>query len=686
MADKRKSLFISGICAAVAVASFALPVSVPPLMASAREDARAAVARGLAAINRGDPRTARVELMNAIKADPNLAEARSVQARALLMLGDGRGAQGELERAQALGEKPGPLRHLLAHSALLQGRYEDALIQVRADDANPAEALFLARMEGQALQALGRYDEAAKAFDRALKLAPEDGVVWADIARFNLRTGNMGAAISATDKAQALSPKSADILVLRALIVREQYGPDAARRWFDDALAINPDYIPALIEYAATLADLSRGSQALVLTRRVLALAPGHERAYAIQAILAARAGNYELARTLLGRTNGILDGWASIMQLRGVLHLQARNAALAVKQFRPLLEMQPLNIRARLLLARALYEDGQYADAERTLFPLVERADASHYALTLATRINEALGNRDAADGLLQRASLLSAGPSDAYLGAGTVGQRAADAGASPAQARPNLLYIRALMSAGRDDVALTRAKGLAAANPGAPAAIMVLGDAQMAAGKYRDAALTYEKAANIRFREDIALRLVDAWRRAGDEGTARRALGLFVAQNPMNIEGQRLLAAFALAGQEYDRALSLLSGLRDRLGNEDVLLMADISRAYVGLDQPEKALPFAAHAYRLEPMSAVASDIFGWTLLNAGWDKKQAITLLEKAHGLRPAEALVQYHLGQAYVADGAKDKARPLLKAAADAPAFPHREEAQAALKSL
>jgi len=675
----------AGFLVALSALAF-IGASVAEVRADGRADARAALGRGLAALEEGDPRTARVELMNAIRADPGLAAARVAQARALLMLGDGKGAGAELERAVALGAAAGPLRHLLAHAALLRGDAETALDHVRAADADPRQAPFLARMEGQALQMQGAYDEAAAAFARALELTPDDPAVRADIARLRFAMGDVAGALRASDAALELAPDNADVLLLRALMAREQYGPEAAGPWFGAALEADPDHVPALVEYAATQADIGRAGEALALTRRALALMPGNPRAYYIQAVIAARAGLHDLARSLLVRTKGALDGQAGVRLLRGVLHLHAGNATLAVSELEPLLEAQPLNIRARLLLGRAYYEDGQYVEAERTLFPLVERADASAYALTLAARVHEAMDDRAGADALLHRAAALSTGPSRVYRGAGNPDAAAVAANADPAASAPNLRYIRALLEAGQGDAAIARARMLAAAAPGSPAAHMALGDCLMAANRHAEAASAYEQAGNMRFDENIALRLVDAWRRAGDTGKAQRVLNLFLAQNPMNVEGQRLAASLLLGAGQYQRALSLLSSLRERLGNGDALLMADIARANIGLGKAQAALPYAAHAWRLQPASAVTADILGWTLFRADSKDARARELLEKARMLAPAEPLVQLHLGQVYAASGEREKARALLRAAAGARDFTRRAEAQAALKTL
>jgi len=628
------------------LASFML-VSGPVASADVRADAQAALQRGQVALDKGDPRTARVELMNAIKSDPDLVAARIAQARTLLMLGNGNGAQIQLERAELLGARPGPLRHLRAHAALLQGRMADALEEARASDADPMEKAFLTRLEAQALQALGENQKSAFAYERALALAPEDARLWADIARFHIATSDIAKALAATDRAVALAPDNVDVLTLRALMAREQYGPQASMQWFEAVLEKDDAYVPALVEYAATLADMGKAGRALSLSRRALGLAPVNPRAYFIQSVLAARAGDYGLARSLLVYTKGRLDGQAATRLLRGVLHMQAGNATLAVGELEPLLEAQPLNIGARLLLARAQYDDGQYEDAERILFPLVERGDAGSYALHLAARIHEAMDNRFVAAEFAQRAARMEIDPSRVYRGAGRPEAVVAEANAHPGRAGPNVRYIRALLEAGQVQGAVARAGKLVEANPGAPSALLMLGDCLMAAGRHADAAQIYERAGNMWFREDVVYRIVDAWKRAGNTAKATRALDLFVAQNPMNIDGQRIAAAYYLAAGDTDRAMTLLQLLRERLGNEDALLMTNIARAWIAMGDADRALPYAAHAYRLKPMSAVSADILGWALYKAEGRSDAAVELLEKALQLAPQEATVQQHL---------------------------------------
>ncbi|MEA3065326.1 MAG: hypothetical protein QOJ27_1778, partial [Sphingomonadales bacterium] len=127
------------------------------------ETPQEAYRHGLQALADGAPRTARIEFLNAIKADPANKAVRVAQARTYLMLGDGAAAEDELRRANALGVPESETAHLMAHALLLQGEAERAV--AAAAKAGPAHIAYAQRMIGRAYQALGRMEDAAQAFD-----------------------------------------------------------------------------------------------------------------------------------------------------------------------------------------------------------------------------------------------------------------------------------------------------------------------------------------------------------------------------------------------------------------------------------------------------------------------------------------------------------------------------------------
>src|SRR3546814_6245642 len=93
----------------------------------------------------------------------------------------------------------------------------------------------------------------------------------------------------------------------------------------------------------------------LAVTRRAIAADPADPRAYYLQAVLAARAGRFDLARVLLQKTGGTLNGMPAVLLLGGMLDYHDRAYEQAIGQWRELADLQPYNLTARRLLGAAL-------------------------------------------------------------------------------------------------------------------------------------------------------------------------------------------------------------------------------------------------------------------------------------------------------------------------------------------
>ena len=141
---------------------FAAPLLALTLLAACSGRGGTAYERGLAAFNSGDVRTARVELLNALQANPEDQAARVMQARVDLALGDGVAAESELQRARQSGVPASEIAHLLAHAELLQGDARAALAE--AAGAAPEHEAYAARIRGRAYMALGEGGNALAAF------------------------------------------------------------------------------------------------------------------------------------------------------------------------------------------------------------------------------------------------------------------------------------------------------------------------------------------------------------------------------------------------------------------------------------------------------------------------------------------------------------------------------------------
>ncbi|MEA3008752.1 MAG: hypothetical protein QOJ91_444 [Sphingomonadales bacterium] len=615
------------------------------------ESADQAYRHGLQALAQGQPRTARIEFLNAIKAAPDNRNLRLAQARTYLLLGDGASAEAELKRANALGIPQSETGHLMAHALLLQGQAERAAIE--AGKAGPAHAAYAARMLGRAYQLTGKMEQAAAAFDRALAAAPDDGALWTDIADFRRSSGDTGGAIAAADRAVALAPRNVEALRLRGELTRSQYGLAAAMPWFDRALEIDPSDTAVLIERASTLGDLGRTREMLADTRRILSVSANNPSAYYLQAMLAARGRDYALARSLYRRTGGAFDGRPAAMLLAGTIELGTGNAALALNPLQRLLKAQPGNLKARRLLGSAQWQSGDARAAADVLRPLADRSDADAYTLSIIGKAYAQLGDQAAAARYLARAAAPRTSATAALddpLGDGELAALRRDAASWPEAAAPQVVLIRALLGRGLGPEALDRARRLQAAAPGSPDAHVLVGDALAIQGDYAAAAGAYRRAANLAFNEPVALRLVEALRNSGDEQGAAKVLSLFLQQNPQNVSAQTMAANAYLQAKRWPEAIALYEAVRKRLGNNDATLLNNLAWAYAQTGDYDRALPLARRAWALAPRNPVTADTLGWLLFRSGEDRVRGIALLEQAAHGAPTDQDILAHLKDA------------------------------------
>ncbi len=308
------------------------------------------------------------------------------KARAALDRGDGIAAEVPLREAVRNGTPADAVRDLVGEALLLEGDRTEARRWLTEGAFAPDTAGNGWRVRGRLELAEGNLQRAAQAFDQALRFTPDDVGLWVDIARLRFSGGEQAQAIGAADHAVRLDPNNVRALELRGMLVREQYGLRAALPWFEAGLRIAPNDKALLGEYAATLGDLGQYRAMLAVCRKLIEVDPKNARALYLQAVLAARAGKTELARSILLRTGSALRDMPAAIQLNGILEYRAGNVNLAVEYFDRLSRMQPDNLEAQKMLARALDRQGDYRQILDRFEIVARQPWASPYMLALVT------------------------------------------------------------------------------------------------------------------------------------------------------------------------------------------------------------------------------------------------------------------------------------------------------------
>ncbi|AIT06453.1 hypothetical protein MC45_08830 [Sphingomonas taxi] len=633
------------VIALVVLALVAALVALLVLRPAPRIDPAVALRDAGTAYRIGNYSAARNHALAALAGAPGSRPAMLLLARTYLRLGDGVAAEGALSRARALRIAPADIAGLRAQARFLQSDWQGAIDTAARAPAGDGEAI---RARARALAMQGDSGTAAQALAGLLQRTPRDAAAWTDLGRIRLDAGEIAAAADAATRAQRLAPGDPVALALQAEIVRTRYGPIAALPWFEAALERDAYYHPALIEYAATLGEVGRNADMLDATRRALAARPGSPQAFYLQAVLAARAGRGELARDLLQRAGDGIGALPGAALLGGGLDFARGQTERAIGTWRQLAADQPMNVAARRLLGAALLRSGDAQGALDQLQPIALRDDADGYTLTLVARAFEATGDRVAAARYLDRAAAGAHGGPVAFASDDDPAALLADAREDPTDPNYLLGVIRAQLGRGDTAGAIARARGLAAASPGAPAAQTVLGDALAIGGRFAEAAQVYARAASLAFDEPTMLRLVDAWGRAGRPREAAAALSLYLGQNPQSLSGRRILGHWQVRNGETDAAIETLESVRRMAGNRDAMLLADLALAYAGGGADADAAvarSYGRAAYRLAPMNAGVCDAYAVALAAAG-DLAEARQLAAKAVALAPGDPVIATH----------------------------------------
>ena len=583
------------------------------------------------------------------KAMPGAAQNSFASAAKARARGDGIAAEADLQRALQAGASRSEVAAAMGEALIDQGAMDKARTWLAPGQFTPAEAGHGWRMLGQLERLAGNLGAAGKAYDQALKAAPKDPQLWVEIGRMRYSGGEQLQAVDAAERALVAAPNDPHVLEFKAELVRDALGYAAAVPFYERALAASPNDLALLGGYAAALGEAGRASDMLDVTRHMLEIAPHSPRAFFLQAVLAARAGQIDLARSLLSRTKGKLAADPAGMLLQGLLDLEAGNANVAADELAVLVDRQPANQRVQLLLARALYASGDYNQLFTRFGALAQRSDASPYLLTVLGRAYEDQGNRTAAALLLDRAAAPVSPALQPIFEADSpavLGPRFAADPAALGLAVPN---VRSLLNAGNRGAAAGAAGQFLHARPGSDSALGLMGDVELIGGAPGAALEHYDLAARVRFPDLLLLRMGEAFAAAGQPGAAQPVAARYLAAFPGSRLAARMAANMAALAGDWQTAAALLDNLRIRGGNRDVRLLADLSFAQLRSGDTAAALISAQRAWQLQPISPIAAQALGMAMVAEGNDLAGARQLLLQTRRISGNNPLLQQALAK-------------------------------------
>jgi cytochrome c-type biogenesis protein CcmH/NrfG len=145
------------------------------------------------------------------------------------------------------------------------------------------------------------------------------------------------------------------------------------------------------------------------------------------------------------------------------------------------------------------------------------------------------------------------------------------------------------------------------------------------------------------------------------------------------------RLYAAdLDLKMQRYKDAAAHYEWVRSKQP-DNIVVLNNLAIAYQHL-KDARALEAAERAYKLNPANPAIADTLGWILVEQG-NTSRGLPLLEKAVAAAPKDQSARFHLAQAWLRAGDRQKARDELEGLLSVGAvFPEQKQAQELLQDL
>lgn len=598
----------------------------------------------------------------------------------IFLLGSVHYAQGQFEQAVTNLQRfvDAVPRHVAARkllgASLIRKNQPDVAVEILEPviEAAPDDPQLLGLM-GNALMRSRQFSEATAYFEKAAAASPESIPVQTQLALSQLATGAAGEAVSNLEAALDADPEAtrpgillalthlrggdfdgaiaaADLLTARLADNPLPYNlkgaaylgkgdNEAARKTFEEALRIQPDYFPAEMNLAQM--DIRAGDTDGA-KRRFLGIVErdtAHVGAMMALADLARRNQDVDGAIDWLEKARAA-NTQAALPRLRLIdVYIATRKPEKALIAAHELEQLAPRSPEALDALGRARMANGEPDQAVRTYLRLVDVAPSSTQA---RLRLAQAQAAANDADGA--RASL----------------RKAIEIDPESVPAISALTEVEA--RSGRSEEALRVADGLRRKRPDSPVGHMLVGDVMMAEKKFAEAAASYETAFSKQQNGALALRLYRARWSADDRTRALDDLAAWVEGNADDRAARLVLAGGLLNTKRYDESMALYEALLDEVPDNAVILN-NLAWLYQQKGDP-RAVEMAERAHEVAPESPRIMDTLGWILVQSD-DAARGVGLLEQARDKLPLEPDVLYHYAVGLHRVGRSDEAAKYLR---------------------
>jgi putative PEP-CTERM system TPR-repeat lipoprotein len=610
----------------------------------------------------GSHEQAQVHLRRVLESAPNYLYARRLLASSLAQTGQVGRAIEVLQ--PALKQTPGdvPLVMLAGELYMHAGDFEKAQEYfAKAAKQAPKSAVVRTRL-GASKLATGDTENALADFESAVQLGSDQYQADVLLVTSHLRQKNYDEALKAAQRLEEKQPKNPLTYNLKAAAYIGKKDLSNARKQLEQALAIQPTYVPAAMNLARL--DIQEGNPQAARRRLEAILDNDKANAAALLglATLAPRIGatpNEQIAWLERARKASPRSVQPHLLLAGAYTRQGDRKKALEAAQQAQ--AISPEDPRVLDILGIAQLGAGEKENALQTFRKLAAQQPNSHVVLHHLARAEVLNGNQSAAVSALKKA--LSIKP---------------DFGAA------QIALFELDLKAKRYADAMKIAKQVQQQAGSSPVGYMLEGDTLMAEKKFAQAAKVYDTAYEHGKSGLLAVKLHTAYTNAGKPAEADARLTQWLKESPSDVAARIYAADLSIKRGNYKEAVTHYEALPQKQ-RESVVVLNNLAWSYHQANDP-RALETAERAYKQGPTNPAVADTLGTILMEQG-NTQRALDVLQKGVAAAPKMPQLRYRLAQAWLKSGDKSKAKEQLQLLLTSETkFPQREEAAKLLKEL
>ena len=370
------------------------------LRARQPKSVEAAAAIGDFYVQQKTPERALAEFQRALSFAPKDLEIRKRMVEAYLDAGKIQPAADLVKEILQVRPKDCDTMIQQARVLIAQGKADDAILvsqQTVRDDPSSPQAHYVL---GMAYSGAGHLGQAKSELEEALKYGSNMPIVLLALARMNLASGDIQAAQDYANQAIQLNgdDAAAHVLLGTALLRRKQFAPARAeflkaqklapgdpaicldlaqtfageKNWREaeqdneDALKLNPRYVPALAQMAALWVSQQQTAKAVARVQDYLSRFPDDASGHYIMGELRLQAKQYDEAEAELNQATQLDAGMlVAYLQLGGLLQ-QRGDLDAAIARYRKALSLQPKSAPLTIMLGNLFEAKGDLEQARR--------------------------------------------------------------------------------------------------------------------------------------------------------------------------------------------------------------------------------------------------------------------------------------------------------------------------------